>query len=230
MTGWLQERRLLLPRAAWGGDGCRPGRGPAALWLGVTGANSTGPRLSLPSSAGDAGDGRYVPKGRPVAGDVRRAVSSPLASADFYDGSDLGCRAVQGEPDGIGPGERVGITGNLQELGAWGDPIALERSADRADVWQVELELPIGMSETHKRGLFEFRYVIQAANGGGVIVAEGGVSRRHYEMHPVFLHNFKSLIDPDNGRPTVGDRVRLAPGLTSKGSSSLAPSVRSLAG
>ena len=79
----------------------------------------------------------------------------------------------------------------------------------------MEIELPIGMGETHKKSLFEFRYVIEAA--GGVAVEEGGVSRRHTEMHPVFLHNFKSLIDPDNGRPTVGDRVKLAPGLTSKG-------------
>ena len=112
----------------------------------------------------------------------------------------------------------LGGAGNLKELGGWGAPIALERSADRADVWQVELELPMGMSESHKKGLFEFRYVIEAADGSSVLVEEGGVSRRQYEMHPLFLHNFKSLIDPDNGRPTVGDRVKLAPGLTSKGS------------
>lgn len=55
-------------------------------------------------------------------------------------------------PDGIRPHERVGITGNLKELGAWGEPIALARSVDRADLWQVELELPMGMSESHKRG------------------------------------------------------------------------------
>ena len=74
------------------------------------------------------------------------------------------------------------------------------------------------MGETHKKSLFEFRYVIEAANvANQVVVEEGGVSRRHTEMHPVFLHNFKSLIDPDNGRPTNGDRVKLAPGLTSKG-------------
>ena len=119
--------------------------------------------------------------------------------------------------DGVAADERVVLKGNLPALGAWERSIPLARSADDPCIWEVEVELPIGMAETHKKALFEFRYAIEPADGVGEAVEEGGVSRRHLEMHSRFSHSFKSLIDPDNGRPTVGDRVRLAKGVGSKG-------------
>ena len=119
--------------------------------------------------------------------------------------------------DGDAADERVVLKGNLPALGAWERSIPLARSADDPCIWEVEVELPIGLAVTHKMALFEFRYAIEKADGVGEAVEEGGVSRRHLEMHSRFSHSFKSLIDPDNGRPTVGDRVRLAKGVGSKG-------------
>eukprot|EP01052_Picozoa_sp_SAG31_P083054 SAG31_NODE_43174_length_268_cov_0.615385_1_plen_50_part_01 len=42
----------------------------------------------------------------------------------------------------------------------------LARAADDEWVWEAEIELPIGMAETHFRGLFDFRYALAPAPGG----------------------------------------------------------------
>ena len=62
------------------------------------------------------------------------------------------------------------------------------------------------------------RCIIRSFPPDQVAVEEMGVSRRPEKMHAHFFSSFKSMVDPDNGRPTVGDRVRLAPGVPSKGS------------
>ena len=128
--------------------------------------------------------------------------------------------SVMVAPGALRPGEHCALRGNLAALGGGSTSVPLEQSADDPRIWQLDVEIPIGLDENHKRGLFEFRYTIESLGSGEVTVEleEGGVTRRPERMHSHFYHNFKSFIDPDNGRATVGDRVRLAPGMVSQGS------------
>ena len=105
---------------------------------------------------------------------------------------------VAANPEAISPGEQITLRCSLEALGAWkvGHPLA---RSDHPSIWETEIELPIGMAEADKRGLFEFRYAIEDSDGQ-TVVEEAGVSRRPEKMHAHFYGNFKSLKDPDNGR------------------------------
>ena len=51
----------------------------------------------------------------------------------------------------VEPGDRVTLRGDLEELGSGGPGVPLAQSADEPNVWEAEVELPIGMTETHFR-------------------------------------------------------------------------------
>eukprot|EP01052_Picozoa_sp_SAG31_P002287 SAG31_NODE_80_length_27188_cov_42.623869_2_plen_140_part_00 len=105
---------------------------------------------------------------------------------------------VAANPAAINPGDRVILRCSLDSLGGWNTGHVLTRS-DHPAIWEGEIELPIGMAEADKRGLFEFRYAIENAEGQ-IVVEEAGVSRRPERMYAHFYGSFKSLHDPDNGR------------------------------
>lgn len=55
-------------------------------------------------------------------------------------------------------GEVLTLHGSIPELGKWNEVgIPMRRSDARSDVWEVTVDLPIGMSEKDTRGLFDFK-------------------------------------------------------------------------
>ena len=52
----------------------------------------------------------------------------------------------------------MALHGSVDELGKWNDVgVPMRRSAARDDVWEVTVDLPIGMSEKDTRGLFDYK-------------------------------------------------------------------------
>jgi hypothetical protein len=85
-------------------------------------------------------------------------------------------------------GERVSLRGSIFGQGG---AVPMHRAADDRNIWECELELPIGMGETHERFLFEFRYAVEAVgvaagDAAEVEATEGGKFRRHTDMHADF--------------------------------------------
>ena len=66
-------------------------------------------------------------------------------------------------------------------------------------VWHGMVQLPFGMADFDRRGLFEFRFGI--ATAGGLRLFESGKAREHTHMHENFYHAFRSLKKDDPDRP-----------------------------
>lgn len=90
--------------------------------------------------------------------------------------------------------EVVTLRGNLEALGSWGPGVRLARAADDPFVWEAEVELPIGMAETHFRGLFDYRFALEPADldGPGEVLEEGSSSLDTNDMQMHFYHSFRA--------------------------------------
>lgn len=89
------------------------------------------------------------------------------------------------------PGEQVTLRGDLECLGSGGPGIPMAQSEDDAGIWETEVEMPFGMTETHFRGLFNFRYGIESADGSDAI-EEGSTTRNANDMLRHFYHNCRT--------------------------------------
>ena len=87
-------------------------------------------------------------------------------------------------------GDQVTLRGNLEELGGGGPGVPMVRSEDDPSVWSVEVELPIGMTETHFTGMFDYRFAIETARGA--VIEEGAVAKSAKAMYTHFYHNCRT--------------------------------------
>ena len=82
------------------------------------------------------------------------------------------------------------LRGDLEELGSGGPGVPLAQSADDPTVWEAEVELPIGMTETHFSGMFDYRFAIETADGA--VIEEGSLDKSAKEMFAHFYHNCRT--------------------------------------
>ena len=88
------------------------------------------------------------------------------------------------------PGDQVTLRGDLDELGSGGPGVPMAQSADDPAVFEVEVELPIGMTETHFSGMFDYRFAIETPDG--VVIEEGSIPKSAKEMYAHFYHNCRT--------------------------------------
>ena len=92
-------------------------------------------------------------------------------------------------------GEHVCIRGELEELGGDDGPgIPMRQAEDDPAVWEVDIELPIGMNETHFRGLFDYRFAVERIDGSDLPIEEGSVARSSNDMFAHFYHNCRTNV------------------------------------
>eukprot|EP00729_Bicosta_minor_P009529 gene9529-17274_t len=132
------------------------------------------------------GGGGYAPKGGP-------------STVTFH---------VIVNPESVRAGEVLTLHGSIPELGKWNEVgIPMRRSDARSDVWEVTVDLPIGMSEKDTRGLFDFKHAIQTESGEQIM--EGGLARSADKMFQHFYSAFNTLVGTNGERFRVGDRIQL---------------------
>ena len=87
-------------------------------------------------------------------------------------------------------GDRVTLRGDLEELGDGGPGVPMVQAEDDPAVWSVEVELPIGMTETHYSGMFDYRFAIETASGA--TIEEGSIGKSAKAMYTHFYHNCRT--------------------------------------
>ena len=65
-----------------------------------------------------------------------------------------------------------------------------QEEADDPTVLEAEVELPIGMTETHFSGMFDYRFAIETADGA--VIEEGSLDKSAKEMFAHFYHNCRT--------------------------------------
>lgn len=87
------------------------------------------------------------------------------------------------------PGDRVLMTGSLDCMGRWEQSIELTQSTINRNIWTVELEMPLNMSDTSLLGIFHYKYEIESARDGRI--SEGQFERSETKMRKHFFHFFR---------------------------------------
>jgi hypothetical protein len=83
----------------------------------------------------------------------------------------------------------VVLSGNLAEMGAWGDGVRMAPHPRDPLVWSATLDLPFTFFDNCFDGLFQFRYKVVTA--GGAELSEGAPVRTENKLQAHFFHVFR---------------------------------------
>ena len=96
-------------------------------------------------------------------------------------------------PQYLQTGERVVLSGSLECMGQWVQPVPLEQSDIDGSIWSCTLEVPLNMADTSMAGIMHYRYEIASPHEDRI--AEGQYPRSETKIRRDFFHVFRPNYD-----------------------------------